>query len=101
MRKQKDRKRTAPLYFSPVPLADIVHGSGKHSKILFEIFSDLQMLDDHSALKIDLAEVGEKKADLRAALHRAAKRKNVLLATASDQQHLYVFRARKPRPAMG
>ncbi|MFB3916490.1 MAG: hypothetical protein ACE14M_07165 [Terriglobales bacterium] len=99
MQKPSKRRRKAPLYFPPVPLAEVVTTTGKHSKIISEIFSDLQILDNHCALKIALAEVGEKKADLRSALHRAARKKHMALATASDKEHLYVFRPQpKPQP---
>jgi hypothetical protein len=64
-----------------------------------EILSDLKKLDEYSALKIDLAEAGYKKADLRSALHRAAKKNNnVDLVTTSDEKHLYVFRRRSRSP---
>ncbi len=61
-----------------------------------EILSDLRKLDEHSAIKIDLSETGEKKADLRSALHRAAKNNKMNLATTSDEKHLFVFRKLPP-----
>ena len=92
-------KKTAPasLHFPSVPLAQANRRAGKHYKIIADILSDLAKLDEYSAIKINLAEAGKKKADLRAALHRAAKQKNIHLATASDERNLYVFRAMWPK----
>jgi hypothetical protein len=89
---QSKRQKTHPLHFPAVPLAEVNNRSGKHRKIISEILKDLAILDRSSALKIDLAEAGKKKADLRAALHRAAKKKKMELLTSSDDKHLYVFR---------
>lgn len=87
------------LHFPAVPLAKLRGGRiGKHSKIVSDILSDLEKLDESSALKIDLSEAGCKKADLRSALHRAAKKNKLGLATASDEKHLYVFRRYAKNP---
>src|SRR4030081_550107 len=80
-------------HFPSVPLAEAVDNRvSRHGKIVSEILSDLEQLDEFSAIKVNLAEAGKKKADLRSALHRAARKNNVHLATTSDVKHLYVFR---------
>jgi hypothetical protein len=92
------KSRTGPVHFPAVPLPEVVNRRiGKHGKIVAQILSDLAALDHHSALKIDLVEAAEKKADLRSALHRAAKKRKLELATASNETHLYVFRRPSPR----
>jgi hypothetical protein len=78
--------------FPSVPLSEANRRAGKHHKVVNEILKDLANLDECSAIKIDLAEIGKNKADLRAALHRVAKKQKVRLATTSDEKHLYVFR---------
>jgi hypothetical protein len=79
--------------FSIVPLSDIPNGrNSRHSRIVTEILAQLKALDGNSAIKIPLAEVGEHKANLRSALHRAARNARLDLMTASDDRHLYVFR---------
>jgi hypothetical protein len=90
----KKRKQPTPSsHFPSVPLADVVESHiSKHTKVVSEILSDLEKLDEYSAIKINLSEIDEKKADLRSALHRAAKKYNMDLATTSDEQHLFVFR---------
>ena len=65
---------------------------GKHYKMVSQILSDLEKLDQYSALKVEFLKVGVKKADMRAALHSAAQKKNVPSATSSDDKYLYVSR---------
>jgi hypothetical protein len=91
MKKEKSSQKTVP-HFPFVPLTETHRRAGKHHSIVADILSDLAKLDQYSAIKIDLAQVEKKKADLRAALLRAAKKKRVHLATSSDDNHLYVFR---------
>jgi len=92
-RMKPKKTQTAPLQFAAVPLREANRRAGKHHKIVSDILSDLAKLDPHSAIKIDLVKAGEKKADLRAALLRAAKKQKLSLATSSDEKHLYVFRS--------
>ncbi len=91
------KQRETPHHFPLVPLQGIAAGrQGKHSKVVSEILSDLEKLDAYSAIKVSLEAAGAKKADLRSALHRAAKIRNLELATTADNKNLYVFR-RRPR----
>ena len=89
----KDKKNLPPrLHFAAIPLAAAANRRmGKHYKMVSQILSDLEKLDQYSALKVEFLKVGVKKADLRAAVHRAAQKKNVFLATSSDDKYLYVF----------
>lgn len=90
----KQKKIAGPsLHFPSVPLAQANQRAGKHYRIVSDILSDLARLDEFSAIKIDLAGFGKNKADLRAAIHRAAKKQRVQLATTSDEKNLYVFRS--------
>lgn len=88
---KKKRRGSAPLRFPSVPLTDLPDGHSRHRKIVTEILQDLRELDEYASVKIDLIKVREKKAELRAALHRAAKKWNMKLSTASDERYLYVF----------
>ena len=92
----KDKKTAPPrLHFAAIPLAAAANRRmGKHYKMVSQILSDLEKLDQYTALKVEFLKVGVKRADLRAAVHRAAQKKNVLLATSSDDKYLYVFRHR-------
>ena len=90
----KNKKNTPPrLHFAAIPLAAAANRRmGKHYKMVSQILSDLEKLDQYTALKVEFLKVGAKKADLRAAVHRAAQKKNVPVATTSDDKYLYVFR---------
>jgi hypothetical protein len=60
--------------------------------LISKILSDVEKLDEQYALKMDLGQVGEAKANLRSALHREARKRQINLSTSSDEKHLYVFR---------
>jgi hypothetical protein len=90
---KKKQIKGASLHFPSVPLAQANRRASKHYKIVRDILSDVARLDEFSAIKINLAEIGKNKAELRAAIHRAAKRQKVPLATTSDEKHLYIFRS--------
>ncbi len=66
--------------------------NGRRAELVSMILSDFEKLDEHYALKIDLGQVGETKANLRSALHREARKRQINLSTRSDEKHLYVFR---------
>jgi hypothetical protein len=88
-------KKNSParFHFASIPLAAAANRRmGKHHKMVSQILSDLEMLDQSSALKVEFSKAGIKKADLRSAIHRAAQKNKVLVATTSDDQYLYVFR---------
>jgi hypothetical protein len=78
------------IHFPSVRLLEVP--TGKHGKIVSKVLLDLDRLGEDQAIKIDLAETGEEKTALRAALHRAARKANIRLFTTSDKGHLYVFR---------
>jgi hypothetical protein len=90
---KKKQIKGVSLHFPWVPLAQANRRASKHYRIVRDILSDIAKLDEFSAIKINLAEIGTNKADLRAAIHRAAKRQKIPLATTSDEKHLYVFRS--------
>jgi hypothetical protein len=86
-------KKEPALYFPAVLLTSVSNSrSGKHHKIVSDILSDVDRLDEYSAVKINFVEAGLKKADLRSAVHRGAKKRKLAVLTTSDDCHLYVFR---------
>jgi hypothetical protein len=64
----------------------------RNKEMVSEVLRQVKKLDQHSAIKIALAKAGKKKAALRGALHRAAKKEKMNLVMASDERNLYVFR---------
>ena len=94
-RRRIPQKKQEPvaLRFPSVPLIELPAGNTKYGQIISQVLNDLRKLGEDQALKIDLRIAGgSKKADLRSALHRAAKKEGLELATTSDYENLYVFR---------
>ena len=70
---------------------------GKHRKAVADILSDLSKLNDQQAVKIPLSGLnGEKMQNLRSALNRVTREKNIPVVTSSDEKYLYVWRADPP-----
>lgn len=78
--------------FGTMKTVDIPHSrNGKHKLIVTEILADLEQLRDGAAIKIPLTELGDTKENVRAALNRATRKAQRIVATASDDQFLYVW----------
>ena len=79
--------------FKTILRANVPHGrNGKHKLIVTEILDDLEQLKDGSALKIPLEEI-DSKEKIRAALNRATRKANLVVATAADSEFLYIWNA--------
>jgi hypothetical protein len=76
----------------PQTVPSVANSQVKNHKIVLELLSQVKHLDQYSAIKIELDKVEMKKATLRAALYRGAKKEQMNLAIASDDRNLYVFR---------
>jgi hypothetical protein len=66
---------------------------GKHNGVVTQILSDLDGLDSDQCLKIPLDELPDTKANVRSALNRATRKHNKAVATAADEEFLYVWNA--------
>jgi hypothetical protein len=64
---------------------------GKHQEIVAIILSDLDKLQNGSAIKVPLAELAESKEKVRSALNRATRKAGRAVATASDGNFLYIW----------
>jgi lysylphosphatidylglycerol synthetase-like protein (DUF2156 family) len=63
-----------------------------------DILADLSKLSDKQAVKIPLNSLnGEKMQNLRSALNRVTREKNIPVLTSSDEKFLYVWRADSPK----
>ena len=67
--------------------------SGKYKKFIQELLSDIDQLESNRALKIPLAALPDLKDSVRAALNRATRQRGMDVATSSDAEFLYVWRA--------
>jgi hypothetical protein len=65
---------------------------GKHKHIVMQLLSDLEHLQDGSALKIPLSELPDTKENIRSALNRATRPRGMEVATSSDTEFLYVWK---------
>lgn len=65
--------------------------NGKHKGITSQILDDLIGLENGKALKIPLAELPDTKVNIRSALNRASRKADKPLATAADEDFLYVW----------
>jgi len=79
-------------HFATMAQVDVPQGrNGKHKSIVTAIIADLDRLENGAALKIELAELGGSKENVRSALNRATRKQKRNVATASDGQFLYVW----------
>ena len=70
----------------------------KHRKAVSDILADLSKLKAQQAVKIPLRGLnGEKMQNLRSALNRVTREKNIPVETSSDEKYLYVWRADPPK----
>jgi hypothetical protein len=88
-------------HYSAVDKSDVPQGrKGKHRKAVADILADLPKLNDKQAIKIPLSSLnGEKMQNLRSALNRVTREKNIPVVTSSDEKYLYVWRADPPADA--
>ena len=86
-------------HYSAVNRSDVPQGrKGKHRKAVADILADLSKLTSQQAVKIPLSSLnGEKMQNLRSALNRVTREKNIPVVTASDEKYLYVWRADSPK----
>jgi hypothetical protein len=83
-------------HFKTLSLADVPHSRvGKHKKIVAMILRDLGQLKEGAALRVPLAELGNTKENVRSALNRATRSAKLNVATATDEEYLYVWNASK------
>ena len=88
--------KTVRMNFKSMLQADVPRGrNGKHREIVGRILSDLDQLQKGVALKVPLEELAESKEKVRSALNRATRKGGRNVATASDEQFLYVWNETK------
>jgi len=93
--------RSVP-HFKTMAMVDVPRSrNGKHKKIVTAILRDLDQLGEGAAFKVPLAEIGDTKENVRSALNRATRKSNREVATATDENFLYVWNVAKPEPSNG
>jgi hypothetical protein len=86
-----NRKKTK-TNFKIMSQSDVPQGrNGRHKSIVTRILNDLNFLQIGFALKIPLNKLTDKKANVRSALNRATRKGGRHIATAADDQYLYIW----------
>ena len=86
------RTDKTPSHFKTMAQSSVPQGrKGKHRQIVATILSDLDKLQEGSAIKVPLAELAESKEKVRSALNRATRKSGRTVATASDASFLYIW----------
>lgn len=92
------KNENPPMRFGSVRQADVPKGrDGKHKEIVTQLLSDIAQLEPGAALKIPLSELPDSKANIRAALSRAAMAHGINVATSSNDDYLYVWKTDEPQ----
>ena len=65
--------------------------NGKHKNIVTQILNDLERLEKGLCLKIPISELPDTTVNIRSALSRAAHKATLSVATATDDEFLYIW----------
>jgi hypothetical protein len=86
--------KNTPMKYESVLQTEIPTGrNGKHREIVSQLLSDIARLETGSALKVPLSELPDSKENIRSALNRATRERGLNVATSSDEDHLYIWKA--------
>ena len=89
-------------HFKTMAMVDVPRSrKGKHKQIVTAILRDLDQLGEGAAFKVPLAELGDSKENVRSALNRATRKSSRQVATATDENFLYVWNVAKPEESIG
>jgi len=66
--------------------------NGKHRQIVTAILADVEALAAGDAVKVPFNALHDTKENVRAALSRESKKRQLTIATAADAEFLYVWR---------
>ncbi|MGD0831445.1 MAG: hypothetical protein ABR907_10905 [Terracidiphilus sp.] len=83
--------------FESILQLDVPKGrDGKHKKIVTQLLHDIDNLEHGTALKVPLSALPDTKENIRAALNRATRQRDIEVATSSDAGFLYVWKVEQP-----
>jgi len=84
------------MNFKAMRQAEVPQGrNGKHKAIVTRILSDLDQIAEGVALKVPLARLTASKEQVRSALNRATRKAGRRVATATDNDFLYVWNEKR------
>jgi len=64
---------------------------GKHKSIVTQLLVDIANLQPEMALKVPLSALPDSKENIRSALNRATRVRDIDVATSSDAEYLYIW----------
>ncbi|MGD0891837.1 MAG: hypothetical protein ABR923_09910 [Terracidiphilus sp.] len=83
-----------PSRFESISQLDVPRGrDGKHKQIVLQLLSDIDRLEPGTALKVPLSALPDTKENIRSALNRATNQRGIQVATSSDADYLYIWKA--------
>ena len=89
-------------HFKTMAMVDVPRSrNGKHKQIVTAILRDLDSLEEGVAFKVPLADLGDTKENVRSALNRATRKSGRDVATAADENFLYVWNVAKAEGSSG
>lgn len=84
---------TPQMTYQSIKQIDVPKGrEGKHKRIITQLLSDIDQLEEDRALKIPLSALPDSKENIRSALNRATHQRGIELATSSDSEFLYIWK---------
>jgi hypothetical protein len=82
------------MRFESMLQTDVPTGrNGKHKEIVTQLLKDIEQLETGNALKVPIAQLPDTKENIRSALNRATRDRGMPVATSSDEEFLYVWKA--------
>jgi TusA-related sulfurtransferase len=85
------------MTFQSILQADVPKGrDGKHKNIVQQLLSDIEQLEAGKALRVPLADLPDTKENIRSALNRATRQRNIEVSTSSDADFLYIWKTELP-----
>lgn len=79
--------------FESILQIDVPKGrDGKHKQIVQQLIEAIGGLKHGSALKVPLSELPDTKENIRSALSRATRQREIDIATSSDDKFLYIWK---------
>jgi TusA-related sulfurtransferase len=84
--------------FESVFQVDVPKGrDGKHKQIVLRLLEEIAQLNPGMALKVPFNQLPDTKENIRAALSRAARQKELDIATSSNAEYLFVWKLNKDK----
>jgi len=88
----KEKSKRAPMKYQSISQNDLPQGrNGKHKSIVRELLGDIERLKPGNALKIPIADLPDKKENVRSALSRVTRQRGLLVSTSSDAEYFYIW----------